>query len=104
MRYGKVAYFTGAVRPGAPVVGVEERSLWQIRTVGPELYRYCTVIVHVHLLSAVMLTGQSFSVVDSPFILELSRDGDKANGTPVVIALDQGAEAQKWRLVAVQGA
>ena len=48
-----------------------------------------------------MLTGQSFSVVDSPFVLELSQDGDKANGTPVVIARERGIEAQKWRLVPV---
>ena len=42
---------------------------------------------------------------NSQFVLELSKDGDKANGTPVVIALErEGAEEQLWRLVVVKGA
>ena len=48
-----------------------------------------------------MLTGQSLYVPESPFVLELSKNGDKANGTPVVLALTHGAEVEKWRFVAV---
>ena len=44
-----------------------------------------------------MLTGESLFVPETPFLLELSKNGDKANGTPVVIALGNGTEAQKWK-------
>ena len=45
----------------------------------------------------VMLTGQSIFVPESPFLFELSKDGDKANGTPVVIEFENRTEAQQWR-------
>lgn len=39
------------------------------------------------------------------FVLELTKDGDKANGTPVVITLAKpDVEAQQWRFVEVKGA
>ena len=44
-----------------------------------------------------MLTVQSIFVPESPFLFELSKDGDKANGTPVVIAFEHRTEAQQLR-------
>jgi hypothetical protein len=41
-----------------------------------------------------MLTSQRFCVLGSPFVLELSKDGDKANDTPVVNALERKVEEQ----------
>ena len=46
-----------------------------------------------------MLTGPRFFVPSSPFVLELSKDGDRANGTPVVIAFEREVEEQYWRFV-----
>ena len=45
-----------------------------------------------------MLTDQRFFVPSSPFVLELSKHGDRMSGTPVVIALEREAEEQYWRL------
>jgi hypothetical protein len=96
VRYGKFASFIGAVRDGAPLVGTEERRLWHLRLVRQNLYRYCAMIIYVH--RRCLLTGQRISLPESPFVFELSKDGDKADGTPVVIALEREAEDQYWRL------
>ena len=96
MRYGKFASFTGAVRDGAPLVGTEERRLWHPRLVKHDLYRYCAVLIYRH--RHCLLTGQRIFLPESPFVFELSKDGDKADGTPVVIALEQEKEDQYWRL------
>jgi hypothetical protein len=51
VRYGKFISFTGTVRPDVPAVGVEGSHMWQVQGagLGPELYRYCAVIINVQL-------------------------------------------------------
>ena len=54
---------------------------------------------------ATRLTGRSLFVPSSPFVLELTKGGDKANGTPVVITLAKpDVEAHEWRFVEVSSA
>ena len=75
---------------GIPAIGVEEVRLWGLRSVSQELYRYCIILIYVHL----HCYANESKFLGSPFDLDLSKDGDKANSTPVVIALKQEVEEQ----------
>ena len=63
---------------GIPAVGVEEVRLWGLRSVSQELYRYCIILIYVHL----HCYANESKFLGSPFVLDLSKDGDKANSTP----------------------